>query len=162
MTVAMAAGADAGDELSPGQPIGIDRANLRTANGSIQTGKISVRMVIAASIASLIVPAFASRELGRSLPPSLPPGATSAPPPGHAYAKTLYVAVACILGFTDGLAPTGAWRRCAAPGVAPRIRLAIVVHGHFAFGGFDAIDAVQEHEVRSPRSYPEHSGQPAT
>jgi 4-hydroxybenzoate polyprenyltransferase len=85
----------------------LDARNPRTAARPIQTGKISVRTVVIGSIVSLIVLALAAWQLN-PLTLQLLPGAIVFLL-GYAYTKRFTVLSHFILGFTDGLAPIGAW-----------------------------------------------------
>ncbi len=124
----------------------IDALNPRTANRPIQTGKISVQTVIVGSIVSLIVLAFSAWQLG-PLTMRLLPGAIVFLL-GYAYAKRFTWLSHFILGFTDGLAPMGAWAAVRGslftPGDLPAWLLLLTVT--FWIGGFDVIYACQDTE----------------
>jgi 4-hydroxybenzoate polyprenyltransferase len=124
----------------------IDALNPRTANRPMQTGQISVRTVLAGSIVSLIVLACAAWQLG-PLTLKLLPGAIVFLL-GYAYAKRFTWLSHFILGFTDGLAPMGAWAAVRgslfAPGDLPAWLLLFTVT--FWIGGFDVIYACQDTE----------------
>ncbi|HEY4720344.1 MAG TPA: UbiA-like polyprenyltransferase, partial [Anaerolineae bacterium] len=124
----------------------IDARNPRTASRPIQTGKISVRTVVIGASVSLIVLAFAAWQLN-SLTLRLLPGATVFLL-GYAYAKRFTVLSHFILGFTDGLAPIGAWAGVRASVFTsadwPAWLLMFAVT--FWIGGFDLIYACQDTE----------------
>ncbi len=85
----------------------IDARNPRTATRPIQTGKISVYTVIIGAAISLIVLSIAAWQLN-PLTLALLPGAIIFLL-GYAYTKRFTILSHFILGFTDGLAPIGAW-----------------------------------------------------
>jgi 4-hydroxybenzoate polyprenyltransferase len=122
----------------------LDALNPRTANRPIQTGKISVQTVVAGSIVSLIVLACAAWQLG-PLTLQLLSGAIMFLL-GYAYAKRFTWLSHFILGFTDGLAPVGAWAAVRGslftPGDLPAWLLLFTVT--FWIGGFDVIYACQD------------------
>src|SRR5512135_2269643 len=124
----------------------IDALNPRTANRPIQTGKISVRTVVAGSIVSLIVLAFAAWQLG-PLTLKLLPGAIMCLL-GYAYAKRFTWLSHFILGFTDGLAPMGAWAavRGSVFTAADLPAWLLLFTVTFWIGGFDLIYACQDTE----------------
>ena len=122
----------------------IDARNPRTASRPIQTGKISLRTVIVGIIVSLIVLAFAAAMLN-PLTLQLLPGAIVFLL-GYAYAKRFTILSHFILGFTDGLAPIGAWAAVRASVFSatdlPAWLLLFAVT--FWIGGFDLIYACQD------------------
>jgi 4-hydroxybenzoate polyprenyltransferase len=124
----------------------IDARNPRTANRPIQTGKISVRAVVVGASVSLVILAFAAWQLN-SLTLQLLPGAIVFLL-GYAYAKRFTVLSHFILGFTDGLAPIGAWAGVRASVFTsadwPAWLLLFAVT--FWIGGFDLIYACQDTE----------------
>jgi 4-hydroxybenzoate polyprenyltransferase len=124
----------------------IDARNPRTANRPIQTGKISVRTVVIGAIVSLVVLAFAAWQLN-ALTLQLLPGAIVFLL-GYAYTKRFTVLSHFILGFTDGLAPIGAWAGVRASVFTsadwPAWLLLFAVT--FWIGGFDLIYACQDTE----------------
>ena len=124
----------------------IDARNLRTANRPIQTGKISVRTVVIGAVVSLVVLAFAAWQLN-ALTLQLLPGAIVFLL-GYAYTKRFTVLSHFILGFTDGLAPIGAWAGVRASVFTsadwPAWLLLFAVT--FWIGGFDLIYACQDTE----------------
>jgi len=124
----------------------IDARNPRTASRPIQTGKISLRTVIVGIIVSLIVLAFAAAMLN-PLTLQLLPGAIVFLL-GYAYAKRFTILSHFILGFTDGLAPIGAWAAVRASVFTttdlPAWCLLFAVT--FWIGGFDLIYACQDTE----------------
>ena len=122
----------------------LDALNPRTAQRPIQTGKISVRTVVAGSIVSLLVLTSAAWQLG-PLTLKLLPGAVVFLL-GYAYAKRFTWLSHFILGFTDGLAPMGAWAAVRGslftPADLPAWLLLFTVT--FWIGGFDIIYACQD------------------
>jgi 4-hydroxybenzoate polyprenyltransferase len=124
----------------------IDARNPRTANRPIQTGKISLRTVIAGSGVSLMVLALAAWQLN-SLTLHLLPGAIVFLL-GYAYTKRFTVLSHFILGFTDGLAPIAAWAavRASVFTAADRPAWLLLFAVTFWIGGFDLIYACQDTE----------------
>jgi 4-hydroxybenzoate polyprenyltransferase len=124
----------------------IDARNPRTANRPLQTGKISLRTVIAGIGVSLIVLTIAAWQLN-SLTLQLLPGAIVFLL-GYAYTKRFTVLSHFILGFTDGLAPIGAWAAVSGSVFTtadlPAWLLLFAVT--FWIGGFDLIYACQDTE----------------
>ena len=124
----------------------IDARNPRTAQRPIQTGKISVRTVVTGAIVSLMVLALAAWQLN-DLTLKLLPGAIVFLL-GYAYTKRFTVLSHFILGFTDGLAPIGAWAAVRGSVFAtedlPAWLLLFAVT--FWIGGFDLIYACQDTE----------------
>ena len=124
----------------------IDARNPRTAQRPIQTGKISVRTVVTGAIASLMVLALAAWQLN-DLTLKLLPGAIIFLL-GYAYTKRFTVLSHFILGFTDGLAPNGAWAAVRGSVFTtedlPAWLLLFAVT--FWIGGFDLIYACQDTE----------------
>jgi 4-hydroxybenzoate polyprenyltransferase len=124
----------------------IDARNPRTAQRPIQTGKISVRTVVTGAIVSLMVLALAAWQLN-DLTLKLLPGAIVFLL-GYAYTKRFTVLSHFILGFTDGLAPIGAWAAVrgsvfTAEDLPAWLLLFAVT---FWIGGFDLIYACQDTE----------------
>jgi 4-hydroxybenzoate polyprenyltransferase len=107
ITVAMASARTLGMSFNRLADRHIDARNPRTANRPIQTGKISVRTVTIGVIVSLLVLTIAAWQLG-PLTLALLPGAILCLL-GYAYAKRFTWLSHFMLGFTDGLAPLGAW-----------------------------------------------------
>ena len=124
----------------------IDARNPRTASRPIQTGKISLRTVIVGIIVSLIVLAFAAAMLN-PLTLQLLPGAIVFLL-GYAYAKRFTILSHFILGFTDGLAPIGAWAavRASVFTAADLPAWFLLFAVTFWIGGFDLIYACQDTE----------------
>ncbi len=124
----------------------IDARNPRTAARPIQTGKVSLRTVIVGIGVSVLVLAFAAWMLN-PLTLQLLPGAIVFLL-GYAYAKRFTVLSHFILGFTDGLAPIGAWAAVRASVFTttdlPAWLLLFAVT--FWIGGFDLIYACQDTE----------------
>lgn len=107
VTVAMASARTLGMSFNRLADRTIDARNPRTASRPIQTGKINIRTVVIGIIVSILVLALAAWQLN-PLTLMLLPGAIVFLL-GYAYAKRFTVLSHFILGFTDGLAPIGAW-----------------------------------------------------
>lgn len=124
----------------------IDARNPRTAQRPIQTGKISVRTVVTGAIVSLTVLALAAWQLN-DLTLKLLPGAIVFLL-GYAYTKRFTVLSHFILGFTDGLAPLGAWAavRGSVFTVEDLPAWLLLFAVTFWIGGFDLIYACQDTE----------------
>jgi 4-hydroxybenzoate polyprenyltransferase len=124
----------------------IDARNPRTAQRPIQTGKISVRTVLIGASVSLSVLTIAAWQLN-DLTLKLLPGAIVFLL-GYAYTKRFTVLSHFILGFTDGLAPIGAWAAVRGSVFTtedlPAWLLLFAVT--FWIGGFDLIYACQDTE----------------
>jgi len=122
----------------------IDARNPRTASRPIQTGKISLRTVIVGMLVSVLVLTVAAAMLN-PLTLQLLPGAIIFLL-GYAYTKRFTVLSHFILGFTDGLAPIGAWAAVRASVFTaddlPAWLLLFAVT--FWIGGFDLIYACQD------------------
>ncbi len=135
----------------------IDARNPRTANRPIQTGKISVRTVVVGAIMSSIILALAAWQLN-DLTLKLLPGAIVFLL-GYAYTKRFTWLSHFILGFTDGLAPIGAWAavRGSVFTVNDLPAWLLLFAVTFWIGGFDLIYACQDTEfdrVEKLRSIP--------
>ncbi|CAG0933885.1 4-hydroxybenzoate polyprenyltransferase [Thermoflexales bacterium] len=107
ITVAMAAARTLAMSFNRLADRHIDARNPRTANRPIQTGQINVQTVVIGSIVSVLVLTLAAWQLNE-LTLKLLPGA-SVCLLGYAYTKRFTWLSHFILGFTDGLAPMGAW-----------------------------------------------------
>ena len=107
ITVAMAAARTAGMSLNRLIDRHIDARNPRTANRPIQTKRISAQAVALGAAASLVVLGIAAWQLN-PVAFYLFPGALLFLV-GYAYTKRFTWLSHFILGFTDGLAPAGAW-----------------------------------------------------
>jgi len=124
----------------------IDARNPRTANRPLVTGTISARTAWTGTITAAVVLALAAWELG-PLPFRLLPFAYLFLF-GYSFTKRFTWLSHFFLGFTDGLAPVGAWAAVRgslfAPGDLPAwILLAVVT---FWIGGFDLIYSCQDVE----------------
>ncbi len=146
ITVAMAAARTAAMALNRYIDRYIDAGNPRTANRPIQAGAIDARSVLLWAILSLVILGLAAWMLN-PLTFLLFPGAVIFLV-GYAYTKRFTWLCHFILGFTDGLAPAGAW-------VAVRGSLftlddlpAWLLLGAVTFwiGGFDVLYACQDME----------------
>ncbi|MGH2536282.1 MAG: UbiA-like polyprenyltransferase [Candidatus Promineifilaceae bacterium] len=107
ITVAMAAARTAAMSLNRYVDRYLDAANPRTAKRPIQTGAIGAGSVLALAALSLLILAAAARLLD-PLALILFPGALLFLV-GYSYTKRFTWLCHYILGFTDGLAPMGAW-----------------------------------------------------
>ena len=146
ITVAMASARTLGMSFNRLADRHIDARNPRTANRPIQTGKISVRTVVTGVIVSLLVLTFAAWQLG-PLTLKLLPGAIVCLL-GYAYAKRFTWLSHFMLGFTDGLAPMGAWAavRGSLFTMADLPAWLLLFTVTFWIGGFDVIYACQDTE----------------
>ena len=146
ITVAMAAARTFGMSMNRLADRHIDARNPRTASRPIQSGKISVRTVVIGALVSTLILAFAAWQLN-PLTLLLLPGALLFLA-GYAYTKRFTWLSHFILGFTDGLAPIGAWA-----GVRGSVFTAqdlpawlLLFAVTFWIGGFDLIYACQDTE----------------
>ncbi len=154
ITVAMASARTLGMSFNRLADRTIDARNPRTASRPIQTGKISVRTVVIGVIVSLLVLALAAWALN-PLTLMLLPGAVIFLL-GYAYAKRFTWLSHFILGFTDGLAPIGAWAAVRASVFTAQDLPAWLLLFALTFwiGGFDLIYACQDTEFdRAERLY---------
>lgn len=123
-----------------------DAHNPRTSNRPLVTGAISLRTAWGGTLVASAVLVFAAWRLG-PLPLILLPGAFLFLF-GYSFTKRYTWMSHFILGFTDGLAPLGAWAAIrgslfTAEDLPAWILLAIVT---FWIGGFDLIYACQDIE----------------
>jgi 4-hydroxybenzoate polyprenyltransferase len=144
ITVAMAAARTAAMALNRYIDRQIDGVNPRTAGRPIQTGAIDARSVLLFAAMALVVLAGAAWMLN-PLAFYLFPGALIFLI-GYAYTKRFTWLCHYVLGFTDGLAPMGAWVAVTgslftAADLPAWLLLAIVT---FWIGGFDIIYACQD------------------
>lgn len=146
ITVAMVAARTAAMALNRYIDRHVDAGNPRTAYRPIQTGAIDARSVLFFAVLSLVVLAIAAWMLD-PLAFYLFPGALLFLV-GYAYTKRYTWLCHYVLGFTDGLAPVGAW-------VAVRGSLftvddvpawLLLTAVTFWIGGFDVIYACQDVE----------------
>jgi len=107
ITVAMAAARTAAMAFNRYIDRTIDIGNPRTANRPIQSGSIDARSVLISAIAATVILAFAAWMLD-PLALLLFPGALALLV-GYSYTKRFTWMSHYVLGFTDGLAPMGAW-----------------------------------------------------
>lgn len=107
ITVAMAAARTAAMAFNRYIDRTIDVGNPRTANRPIQSGSIDARSVLISAIAATAILALAAWMLD-PLALLLFPGALAFLV-GYSYTKRFTWMSHYILGFTDGLAPMGAW-----------------------------------------------------
>ena len=147
ITIAMAAARTAAMSLNRFIDRYLDALNPRTARRPIQTGRISAGQVLFFSLLSLFVLGFAAYQLN-SLVFALWPGAVLFLV-GYSYAKRFTPLCHYILGFTDGLAPMGAWAAVTGSlftlaDLPAWILLGVVT---FWIGGFDILYALQDIDV---------------
>lgn len=107
ITVAMAAARTLAMGVNRIADRALDALNPRTANRPLVTGRIALSTAWAGTVISGLVLSFAAWQLG-PLPPTLLPGALLFLV-GYAFTKRFTWLSHFILGFTDGLAPVGAW-----------------------------------------------------
>ncbi len=147
VTVAMAAARTAAMSFNRFIDRYLDARNPRTANRPIQAGRIGAAAVAFAAVASLVILGFAAWQLN-SLVFMLWPGAVIFLV-GYSYTKRFTWLCHFILGFTDGLAPMGAWAAITGSLLAPSdlpawlLLLAVTVW----IGGFDILYAMQDIDV---------------
>jgi len=146
ITVAMASARTLGMSFNRLADRRIDARNPRTAHRPIQTGKIGVRTVASGAIVSLIVLTIAAWQLG-PLTLKLLPGAIVCLL-GYAYTKRFTWLSHFMLGFTDGLAPMGAWAavRDSLFTLADLPAWLLLFTVTFWIAGFDVIYACQDSE----------------
>jgi 4-hydroxybenzoate polyprenyltransferase len=146
ITVAMAAARTAAMALNRYIDRAIDARNPRTADRPIQTGSIDAKVVLLWALVSLVVLGLAAWMLNPMAFLLFPFAVVFLV--GYAYTKRFTWLCHYILGFTDGLAPAGAW-------VAVRGSLfsvddlpAWLLFGAVTFwiGGFDVLYACQDIE----------------
>lgn len=123
-----------------------DARNPRTMQRPLVTGKVSLRTAIVGTAISAGLLVLAAAMLG-SLPLMLLPGALIFLV-GYSFTKRFTVLSHFILGFTDGLAPAGAWvavrgSAFTADDLPAWILLAVVT---LWIGGFDMLYACQDTE----------------
>jgi len=144
ITVAMAAARTLAFAVNRLADRHLDARNPRTANRPLVTGALSVRAALGYAALALVVLLVAAALLD-PLAVKLFPGALVFLI-GYSYTKRFTVLAHWILGFTDGLAPVGAWvavRGSAfAPGDLPAWFLLFALT--FWIGGFDLIYATQD------------------
>jgi 4-hydroxybenzoate polyprenyltransferase len=144
ITVAMAAARTAGMSLNRLIDRQIDARNPRTARRPIQTGQISVQATALGAGVSLVVLALAAWQLNRTAL-LLFPGALFFLV-GYPYTKRFTWLSHFWLGFTDGLAPAGAWVAVTGTFWRPEDLPAWLLLAALTFwiGGFDLIYACQD------------------
>ncbi|MCI0399038.1 MAG: putative 4-hydroxybenzoate polyprenyltransferase [Chloroflexi bacterium] len=146
ITVAMAAARTAAMSLNRYIDRFIDAHNPRTARRPIQTGAIDAASVLFFAVLSLVILGV-SAWLLNPLAFYLFPGALLFLV-GYAYAKRFTWLCHYILGFTDGLAPMGAWVavRGSVFTTADLPAWLLLAAVTFWIGGFDVIYACQDVE----------------
>ena len=107
VTVAMVAARSAGMSLNRLIDREIDARNPRTAARPLQSGRISARSTAFGAVLALLALGFAAWQLN-AVVFALWPGALAFLV-GYPYTKRFTWLSHFILGFTDGLAPMGAW-----------------------------------------------------
>lgn len=133
----------------------LDAINPRTKNRPLVTGAIGIYTAWFGTILSLVVLVFAAWNLGE-MPLKLLPGAILFLI-GYSFTKRFTILSHFILGFTDGLAPVGAWVAIKGSLFTQQdlpvwILLAIVT---LWIGGFDLLYACQDAEF--DREYSLHA-----
>ncbi len=147
VTVAMAAARTAAMSFNRFIDRTLDARNPRTANRPIQAGRIGAAAVAIAAVISLVVLGFAAWQLN-ALVFMLWPGAVIFLA-GYSYTKRFTWLCHFVLGFTDGLAPMGAWAAITGSLLAPSdlpawlLLLAVTVW----IGGFDILYALQDIDI---------------
>ncbi len=122
----------------------IDAENPRTANRPLASGSVTPSTAWAGTLLSLGVLAVAAWQLG-PLPTLLLPGAVLFLA-GYSFTKRFTWLSHFILGFTDGLAPMGAWAAVRGSLLSPSDVPAWLLLGTVTawIGGFDIIYACQD------------------
>ena len=147
ITVAMAAARTLAMGVNRIADRALDARNPRTANRPLVTRRIALSTAWAGTALAGLILSIAAWQLG-PLPLTLLPGALLFLV-GYAFAKRFTWLSHFILGFTDGLAPMGAWvavrgSLLTADDVPAWLLLGIVT---LWIGGFDIIYACQDVEV---------------
>ncbi|MGA9532480.1 MAG: UbiA-like polyprenyltransferase [Anaerolineales bacterium] len=146
ITVAMASARTVGMAANRLADRRFDAENPRTANRPLVTGRVRPQTAWIGLVAASLVLVLAAYQLG-PLPLRLLPGAMLFLV-GYPFTKRFTLASHLILGFTDGLAPMGAWAAVrgslfTSADLPAWILLAIVT---LWIGGFDLIYACQDIE----------------
>jgi 4-hydroxybenzoate polyprenyltransferase len=146
ITVAMAAARTAAMALNRYIDRFIDAGNPRTENRPIQAGAIAAKTVLLWAVVSLAILGLAAWMLN-PLAFVLFPGAVAFLV-GYAYTKRFTWLCHFILGFTDGLAPAGAWVAVRGSLFTAEDLPAWLLLGAVTFwiGGFDVLYACQDVE----------------
>jgi 4-hydroxybenzoate polyprenyltransferase len=144
ITVAMAAARTVAMGFNRIADRAIDARNPRTARRPLVSGTISLRTAWGGTLVAGLVLTLASWQLG-PLPLRLLPGAFAFLI-GYSFTKRFTVLSHFILGFTDGLAPVGAWAAVRGSLFTPADLPAWVLLGVVTtwIGGFDLIYACQD------------------
>lgn len=133
----------------------VDAANPRTAQRPLASGRVPERTAWMGSGIALFMLTFAAWRLG-PMPLRLLPGALLFLL-GYAFAKRITWLTHYILGFTDGLAPMGAWVAVSGTLLTPKDSPAWLLMAAVTawIGGFDILYACQdlvfdrEHQLHS-------------
>jgi 4-hydroxybenzoate polyprenyltransferase len=146
ITIAMAAARTLAMALNRLIDLSQDARNPRTANRPLVTGRISLKTAWTGTLVSFGVLVLAAWQLG-PLPLKLLPFAALLLA-GYSFTKRFTWLSHFVLGFTDGLAPVGAWVAVTGSLFSPTdtpawILLATVT---FWIGGFDLIYACQDYD----------------
>ncbi len=147
ITVAMAAARTAAMSLNRYTDRLLDARNPRTATRPIQTGRISANTVLFFATLSLVVLGVAAWQLN-PLVFWLFPGAVVFLV-GYSYTKRFTALCHYVLGFTDGLAPMGAWAAITGSLFTRADLPAWLLLGVVTLwiGGFDVLYALQDVDV---------------
>jgi len=147
VTIAMAAARTAGMSLNRLIDRRLDARNPRTAQRPLQTGKVSVRTTVIGASVSLVILAVAAGLLN-PVTLALFPGALFCLVV-YPYTKRFTWLSHFWLGFTDGLAPAGAWVAVTGTFWRPADVPAWILLAALTFwiGGFDLIYACQDVEA---------------
>lgn len=146
ITVAMAAARTAAMALNRYIDRAIDARNPRTADRPIQVGSINARVVLLWALVSLLVLGLAAWMLNPTAFLLFPFAVVFLV--GYAYTKRFTWLCHYILGFTDGLAPAGAWVAVRGSLFSADDLPAWLLLGAVTFwiGGFDVLYACQDIE----------------
>ncbi len=146
ITIAMAAARTLAMALNRLIDLGQDAHNPRTAQRPLVTGRISIRTAWGGTLVATAVLVLAAWQLG-PLPLILLPLAAVFLV-GYSFTKRFTWMSHFILGFTDGLAPAGAWVAVRGSLFTPTDLPAWILVGVVTFwiGGFDLIYACQDYD----------------
>jgi 4-hydroxybenzoate polyprenyltransferase len=147
ITVAMAAARTVAMGANRLADRALDARNPRTANRPLVTGRVTIRTARVGTFVAGLILTFAAWRLG-PLPFTLLPVALLFLV-GYAFTKRFTWLSHYVLGFTDGLAPAGAWAAVRGSLFSPSDLPAWLLLGAVTFwiGGFDLIYACQDIEA---------------